>query len=412
MFLPSRRLKQLGLAGLPVVLLSALFIYFSKPDDAQPVRVVEALQAPLTSSLTTNGKVEPTERQELRASAPSFVRNVLVREGDRVRRGQIVVELAQGQALTAVTQAQAELQAAESDLQVIERGGSAAEQSETAQKLKDAQAARAEAARTLAANERLLKANAIAPLEVEQSRQRLQQAERDVAYLEQRERSRYGDEDRKRAQSRIDSARAALALAQQQLNSTRLAAPQGGTVYSLPVRVGNFVQTGEVLALIGNLDVVRVHAFVDEPELGRLAPGQVAEIGWDALPGATWSGKVERVPAQVTTLGTRSVGEVLCTINNKDRRLLANVNVDVEIIVERRVAAISLPREAVLHSDHDMSSHYVFVVAGDTVHRRAVQLGASSPTRFEIVSGLQPGEKVAIPGDRPLSEGQKIRPIT
>lgn len=407
----SPRLR-LWLAGLPVILLSGLFIYFTKPDDGYAVRVIQVEPTPLLNSLSTNGKVEPAQKQEIRATAAGFVRKVFVHEGDRVNHGQVLMELARSQAEASVAQARAELESAESDLRTMERGGSAAELSETEQKLKEARAAREEAARTLAVNERLLRQNAVAKVEVEQSRERLQQAEREVQFYERRAQNRFNAEDRRRAQSRLASAQAALSFAEQQLGSTRVVASQQGTVYSLPVYEGSFVNTGDVLVRVGDLDLVRVKAFVDEPELGRLQRGQETVVRWDAVPGTSWSGKVERVPAEVTTLGSRSVGEVICTVENKDHRLLANVNVDVEIIIERRASTLTLPREAVLHSDHGAKDHYVYVVEHDVVKRRNVQLGASNATRFEIVSGLQPGEKVAIPGDRSLNDGEKIRPTS
>ncbi len=135
---------------------------------------------------------------------------------------------------------------------------------------------------------------------------------------------------------------------------------------------------------------------------------------WDALPGQEWKGAVERVPAEVTTLGTRSVGEVVCTLDNSSGKLLANVNVDVEIILGRRPAALTLPREAVVHgggASHAVEPHHVFVVEDNVLRRREVKLGFSNATRYEIVSGLQAGQKVAIPGDRRLGEGMKVKVV-
>jgi HlyD family secretion protein len=403
---------KLWLAGVPVILLSGMFIYFTKPDDSIPVRVVDVQQGELKSSLTTNGKVEPAEKEELRAAAAGFVRKVLVREGDRVGRGQVLMELGRTQAEASSAQAHAELDAAEADVRTMEQGGPIAEVTETEQKLKEARAARDEAQRTLVVNERLLEKNAIARVEVEQSREKVAQADREIQFYQQRPKNRFSEEDRRRAASRVTSARAALSLTDQQLGSTRVVSSQPGTVYFLPVHEGSFVNTGDVLANIGNMDLVRVRAFVDEPELGRLRPGLEAKVRWDALPGSEWNGKVERLPSAVTALGSRNVGEVVCTIENKDHRLLANVNVDVEMIVERRDSALTLPKEAVIYADHGSKGHYVFVIDGDVVRQRAVQIGTSNATRFEIVSGLKPGDKIAIPGERALADGVKIRQVT
>lgn len=393
--------------------MAGLFLFFTRTNSGDPVRTAEVKQEALVSSLSTNGKVEPSEARELRAAAPGFVRRLLVREGDQVRAGQTLAELDAGQAQAEVARAQAELEAAQAERQMVEGGGSAAELSETEQKLREAQAARDEAARALAANERLLARNAIARTEVEQSRERLRQTEREVAFLEQRSRRRFSPEDRERARARVQSGQAALAYARRQLAFTRVTAPIAGTVYSLPIRVGNFVPTGDLLARVGNLERVRVRVFVDEPELGRVAPGQAVHVTWNALPGLEWKGTVEQVPAEVTTLGTRSVGQVICTIENHDRKLLASVNVDADIILQRRTMALSVPKETVIHSSgtgHQTSdSHYVFVVENNVLRRRPVTLGTTSVTRTEIVSGLQAGDQVAIPGERPLRDGMRVK---
>ena len=411
----ASRKSTAWLTTIPVVLLTSLFIYFARPSGGTPVRAEEVKAESLVSSLTTNGKVEATDAQELRAEAPGFVRRVLAKEGDAVRGGQLLAELDNVQAASQVAHAQAELDTALADWQAVSRGGTAAELQQNAQKLREARAARDEAALVLEANERLLKRNAIARADVDESRQKLRQAEREISYLEKQNANRFSNEERERATARVNSARAALAYARQQLGSTRVVAPVPGIVYSLPIRAGNYVNTGELLARLGNLDRVRVRVFVDEPELGRLAPGQEVHVTWPALPGVQWSGTVERLPAEVKNLGTRSVGEVVCTIDNRERKLLANVNVDVQIISAERPGALTLPKEAVMHSARPQSpaadEHYVFVIEDGVVHRRPVTLGVSNATRFEIVSGVQAGQKVAVPGDRPLEDGMKVKVV-
>ena len=67
---------------------------------------------------------------------------------------------------------------------------------------------------------------------------------------------------------------------------------------------------------------VRVRAFVDEPDLGSLEPNQNVSVTWDAKPGLTWTGHTEQVPKQVVARGMRSVGEVLCSVDNDQLELL------------------------------------------------------------------------------------------
>ena len=102
------------------------------------------------------------------------------------------------------------------------------------------------------------------------------------------------------------------------------------------MRVGDFVKLGDVLAEMADLRHVRVRAFVDEPDLGSLEPNQEVQVTWDAKPGRTWTGKIEQVPKQVVARGTRSVGEVLCSVDNNKLELLPNVNVEVRILVREQ----------------------------------------------------------------------------
>ena len=95
------------------------------------------------------------------------------------------------------------------------------------------------------------------------------------------------------------------------------------------------MKVGDTLAEMADLRHVRVRAFVDEPDLGWLEPNQDVEVTWDAKPGQTWTGRTEEMPKEVVSRGMRSVGEVLCSVDNDKLELLPNINVEVRILVER-----------------------------------------------------------------------------
>ena len=113
------------------------------------------------------------------------------------------------------------------------------------------------------------------------------------------------------------------------------------------MKAGDYVKTGDLLAEMADLHRVRVRAFIDEPELGALEPGEPVKISWDALPNRTWSGKTEVIPKQVVARGTRSVGELLCAVDNQDLELLPNINVNVSIHSNERTNVLTVPRAAV-----------------------------------------------------------------
>src|SRR6202034_403166 len=110
-------------------------------------------------------------------------------------------------------------------------------------------------------------------------------------------------------------------------------APTDGTLYSLPVCSRDYVKVGDTLSQMADLRRVRVRACVDEADIGSLDPGQKVSLTWDAKLGRTWTGHTEEVPKQVLARGMRSVGEVLCSIDNDRLDLLPNTNVQVLIMV-------------------------------------------------------------------------------
>ena len=219
-------------------------------------------------------------------------------------------------------------------------------------------------------------------------------------------------------QASVSQQSAQLAIEEQQdliqtlqgyVRSATVTSPLDGTLYSLPKHAGDYVQVGEPLAQVADLHHVRVRAFVDEPDLGVLAPGQTTEITWDGLPGYVWSGKTESVPKQVTMLAVRSVGEVLCSVKNDNLKLIPNVNVDVKIQWTNQDSVLVVPRGAV-HGDPP--NYFVFVMDNDdTLHQRAIKLGIANPTEFQVVAGLDEGDRVALTGDVALRDGMSAHPV-
>ena len=166
------------------------------------------------------------------------------------------------------------------------------------------------------------------------------------------------------------------------------------------------MKVGDILAEMADLHQVRVRAFVDEPDLGWLAPDEDVKVSWDAMPNRTWTGKVEQVPKQVVARGTRSVGEVLCSVQNDKVELLPNVNVEVQILVRERPGVLVVPRQAV---GYEKGQHYVFVFDGEKVHHRQIEVGVASKEKYEVVSGLALGDKIAMPGEVELKDGMEVR---
>ena len=181
-------------------------------------------------------------------------------------------------------------------------------------------------------------------------------------------------------------------------------------MYYLPVHPGQFVATGELLVQVADLAKVRLRAFVDEPDVGRLQPGQPVEVTWDALPGMSWDGKVTRVPTTVVPLGARNVGEFTCTVDNPAEKLLPNINVNITIITARHLNALTVPREAIHQDD---GKRFVYQIVHGELQRRDVQTSLSNLTRMEITQGLPDGAVVALNAEnqQALKPGMSVRVV-
>ena len=402
----TEKSRRLWLFLALIILVAGVFVYRSRQRSVLLVRTARVERQDIHAGIVTNGKVEPIEFQDLRAEVEGEVTRVLVREGDAVRQGQRLVELSRRQTTSALEHARAELVEAENALRLLEQGGTALELRELRAQLKIAGQERDDAVKLVAENERLVEKGAVARVELEQSRIRLARAETELSILEQKLSNRYEPEDREQAEARVQAARAALDLAQSRQSATSVVSPLDGIAYAVPVRPGDYVRSGDLLVRTGNLSRVRVRVFVDEPDLGRVAPAQPVLVTWDGLPGKQWQGEVERLPSKVQEVGTRTVGEISCTLDNPEMAMIPNMNVNVEIVTESQPLALTLPREAVME---DGGEQHVYVVRDGALLRQPVQTGISNPTRVEIRQGLQEGDEAALAGEEPLQEGMRVR---
>jgi HlyD family secretion protein len=374
------------------------------------VRAEKVTRQQIANIISTNGKIEPVSNFEAHAVAPAMVKRVLVKEGDQVKPGQLLIQLDDADARAQAAKARAELRGAEADLHAIQSGGTQEELLTNRSELIKAQAERDEAQRNLQATKRLQQSGAASPAEVQEAQSRLTKAEAQVQLLQSRQTGRFSSQDLAKVQAAADQARAAYSAAEELLKNANVRAPFAGTVYQLPIKPGSYQSPGSLLVQMANLDKLQVRAFVDEPEIGRLAKGQEVEISWDAIPGHVWHGTLTRVPTVVTTLGTRSVGEITSEIPNNDRRLLPNVNANVSIITARHDNALTVSRESV----HDLDGkRYVYQILKNRLTPQEVETGISSLTRVELLKGVTEGAEIArgAANAQPLRSGMDVKVV-
>jgi len=382
-------------------------LYSSFRQSPLKVRAVGVERGPIRSVVSTNGKIEPIQNFEAHAPISTTVKQLLVKEGDHVRKGQLLLQLDDADIRSQAARAQAQVKTAQAEQSVLKAEGTQEEVLTLQAQLIKARDAVDAARHNLDAQRRLQKDGATSPGEVRQAEDTLRGAQADLTLIEQKQKDRYSDSEAARIDAQAAEAQAAYDAAEDALRKSSVRAPFDGIVYSLPVRQGAFVQAGELLLQEADLSKVLVRAFVDEPDIGRLQPGQRVEVTWDAVPGRTWIGAVSTIPSTVKLRLSRQVGETTCVLDNKDLRLLPNINVGVTIVVAEHSNVLTLERDALRI---DEAKPYVYRVVDNHLKRQTIEVSLQNLTRVEITSGLSEGDSVALPADdKPLVDGASVK---
>lgn len=372
------------------------------------VRAADVERQSISSSVSTNGKVVPSQDFQAHAAMSGEVKQLLVSLDEKVRAGQELVRMDDTEARRSVAAAQATLASAKATLNAMEQGGTQDERIASKGDLDAALAQQTQAKNSLASLLRLQAQGAASANEVSAAQQRVSDANTKVSQLQTRKTSRYSADEIAAQRAQVAQAQAALNAAQAALAAVDVRAPFAGTVYAVPVSQYDFVNSGEALLDVADLTKLQVLAYFDEPEVGKLAIGQPVTIVWDAKPGMVWHGHIFEAPTTIINYGTRNVGECLITVDDAKGDLLPNTNVTVKVTTMQHQDVLSVPREA-LHTVG--TNNFVYRIQDDTLVKTPVQVGVVNLTRVEITGGLSSGDMIALGAktDEELSDGLHVK---
>jgi HlyD family secretion protein len=393
-------------AGAAIILLASFRLH----DDPVPVLSATVTRTTIRSVVSTNGKVEPLQSFEAHAPIGTTVKKLLVKEGDHVRKGQLLIQLDDAEARSQAARALAQMRTSEADISAIQSGGNREEVLTLDSDLVKTSTARAAAQRNLEALDRLQQNGAASPGEVRAAEDQLARSDADFKLLQQKQKDRYSQPEIARVEAQKEVAQSAFAAAQDILSQLNIHAPFDGVLYALPVRQGNYVNPGDLILQEADLSKILVRAFVDEPDVARLAPGDKIEVTWDAITGRTWNGSLSVVPSTVKLHGSRNVGETTCVVDNKDFKLLPNINVGVTIVTAEHSNALTVPREAIHQGG---TKAFVFQVLNNELQRREVETSIFNLTEVEVTAGIPEHAIVALNSvnSKPLHNGLAVRVV-
>jgi HlyD family secretion protein len=362
--------------------------------DVVEIRAAAVTHQNLVKSVPTNGKVEPIHDFRAHAEGPGVVAKIFVKVGAKVKSGDLLIKMDDADAFSRLAAANAALRTAEASMHDLQQGGSQDERIGLQGDLSRAKIQQQQSESDLAALKQLQQKGAASASEVAAAEQRLQTANSSLQNVQMRSTQRYSAPDRTRAEAQVADARAGVLAAQKGYANVNIRTPLAGTVYSIPVSQYDFVEAGQTLIDVADLNKIQIRAYFDEPEIGNLSVGQAVTIVWEGNQGRVWHGHVTRVPTTVTAYGTRSVGECIIAVDDAHEDLLPNTNVTVTVTTQQRFNVLSIPREA-LHTEPS-GRDFVYRVVHNKLVVTPVHVGVVNLTRVEITSGLTEKDTVAL----------------
>lgn len=202
-------------------------------------------------------------------------------------------------------------------------------------------------------------------------------------------------------------AEADVALARARLEKTRIRAPFAGYVGPRLVSPGAFLQPGQTITELTELDELEVVFSAPERYLPRLTGGSSIAVSTPAYPGVQVEGHITVVDPVVDE-ATRTV-EVIGRVGNPGLRFRPGMSVDVAAVLSRKANALTVPAAAIFAQGAET---LVYVVAADsTVQRTPVVLGTRLAAVVEILEGVEDGDRVVQAGHQKLFPGAKVMPI-
>ncbi|HXJ40398.1 MAG TPA: efflux RND transporter periplasmic adaptor subunit [Bryobacteraceae bacterium] len=431
--------------GIIVVLLIASGVFASvkyRQRGVVTVQTGKVMREDLASVVTASGEVKPRNYISIGAEYSGQLIDILVKEGDHVRKGQLLARIDGAQSQADVTAQRAALASAEADTGASEAGVKAGEDNIT---VLEAAVTRTKAdleryERDFARGQQLFKDGLIPRSDFEQRHAVLESQKASVTEAESRVLQSRAQLAQLRAQlsgtqKRIAQTQAALTRVDDILRKHNAVAPIDGLVTYLPVRVGETVVPGiqnsaaSTIMTIADMSIVTAEVKVDETDIVNVKLGQPAEITVDAIPNKIFTGHVIEIgntailrstglAASTSTTSSQEAKDfkVVVAMDNPPDEIRPGLSSTAKITTATRKSIVAIPIQALttrtkgdLIADKDKplnpdpatvkankeESQGVFVIGAENKSLfRKVETGITGATDIEVLSGLKEGDQI------------------
>jgi HlyD family secretion protein len=356
----------------------------------QVARTVLVRRGTITATVETTGKVRSARQVELSPLFGGRVKRVAVSVGDKVKDGQLLLELEAPDAERQVREAELSLEIRQLQLDEAKTGASPEEIEIAQANLRKAALAKqvAQAAYDEIADEE--------DAEVRPEALALQQATIDYQ-IAQRNHERLINgppiNELSALEKQLESARLALERGRARLEEMRLIAPLAGTVVRVEVSEGEMVSAYRPVVVIADLTSLQIIAEVDEIDVAEVAPGQEVEIRLDAYPGQTLPGTIVSLAPAASPQQGSTVYEAVVKFDAGGLTLRLGMGANLKIITLGKKGVLLVPNRAIQPIGR---RKVVKVLEGRGIREVEVVTGLSNESETEIVEGLAEDQEILI----------------
>jgi multidrug efflux pump subunit AcrA (membrane-fusion protein) len=377
-----------------------------KEEIIIPVRTALVEKGEVNSFLKVTGVVEANETVRVTSEIMGQAKEVKVKNGEEVNRGDILIALGDEQIKIQVAQAQATLDSVQASSNKIKSGARPQEIKQAESALLQTKMNRDSVEENYLRMKKLFTEKAISEQQYEQAKNQYEIA--DVQYQSAQESYELviegaAEEDIKSVEAQVRQAKAALDMAKYQLKNTQVTAPISGKVTSISVSSGEMISPSIPLLSIIDVSRIFVKVGISEKDISKIKEGQKVSLEIDAFP-------EEKFRGEVFSKGV-AVDQISKTLEVKIEILQPEVDIPIgvfargDILVKTNQNALIVPSSALTRKKTGI---YVYVIEEGIARQKEVVLGIIQDERVQILNGLSEKEEIVVLGNQELEDGSKV----
>ncbi|WP_296972394.1 efflux RND transporter periplasmic adaptor subunit [Tepidanaerobacter sp. EBM-38] len=376
-------------------------------EKVVPVKVALSNMEDLPEYQSFPGKITAVDEVSLSPKMGGKVEQILVKEGETVKAGQVIIRLEQKDVASQVNQAQAAYEAALAQLSSLENGQLPQQIAQLESAVNQAEANFNNAKENYERMKVLFEQEAITKQQFEGielqysiAKEQYESAKTQLALTKEKT----APESLSMAKAQVKQAEAMLTAANTALDNCLITSPIDGVVGAISATVGQLVSAGYSVATVGNLNSVEIQINVTEDRISGLKVGQEAEVTVDTASDSVLKGEVISVSPFKDSRS--QVYPVKILVQNEKNLLKSGMFARVKLMVALHSEVVTVPEDAVVSYD---GTSVVYTVEDGKAKANEIKIGSASMGKIVVIKGLAPGKEIIVEGQDFVTDGIKVK---